>query len=281
MDINLNTLIKERYAKMSPNQKIIATYILQNYDKAAFLTAQQLGETLGVSESTVIRFATFLDYEGYPQLSKALQDLVKNKITTVERLQLSMENSDGDSLQRVLSTDIFNLQRTLEEISPADFKVVVDEILKARHVYIISLRSAQALGKFLYFYLQLLLKNCVLLDESLFFEELKSLGPEDLVIGISFPRYTRMTVEGLKLALEKGAQTVAITDSVASPLARFAKHTLAAHSGMASFVDSFVAPLSLINALIISVGTRDNEKTAKELAQLEEIWDSFKIYYKD
>ncbi len=281
MEPNLRKRIQENYQKMSNNQKKIAGFILENYDKAAFLTAQQLGELLEVSESTVIRFAMYLGYEGYPQLNRALQDMVKNRISTVERLELSLENKKTDLLQRVMTTDMNNIKRTLEDNNAADFYSVVDEIIKAKNIYIISLRSASALGQFLYFYLHLILKNCHLINNGtdLFFEELAGIGPDDLVIGIAFPRYTRQTVEGLKYAQEKKARTVAITDSFASPLARFGQYVLAAHSGMASFIDSFVAPLSLINALIITVGTRENEKTGQALSQLEEIWDNFKIYY--
>lgn len=282
MENGLNKRIQETYRNMSTNQRLIANYILQHYDKAAFLTAQQLGETLGISESTVIRFALFLEYEGYPQLHRALQDMIKNKISTVERLQLSLDNTDTNIPEKVLTTEIHNLKRTMEELDPKEFDTMVDEILQARNIYIISLRSASAVGRFLFFYLHLLLNNCRFIDGSgLFFEELSTIGPQDLAIGISFPRYTRQTIEGLKYAQERGACTLAITDSVTSPLARHARHTLLAHSEMASFIDSFVAPLSLVNALIIAVGTRDNEKTAATLAQLEDIWEAFMIYHKE
>jgi len=272
--------IQERFPKMSANQKLIANYLLQNYDKAAFMTAQQLGETLEISESTVIRFAAYLDYDGYPQLHKALQDMIKNKISTVERLHLSLDDKRHNIIEKVLNSDIANIRRTLEDINPQDFNKAVTQILKARNIYIISLRSATSLGQFLHFYLQLILKNCrIVSGMSVFFEDLIAVSPEDLVIGISFPRYSRQTIEGLKYAREKGAHTIAITDSVTSPLAPYAEYVLAAHSEMASFIDSFVAPLSLINALIIAVGTNESDKTTTALSQLEDIWDRFKIYY--
>lgn len=280
MKASLRKRIQENYQKMSTNQKLIANYLLQEYDKAAFMTAQQLGETLNISESTVIRFATFLEYEGYPELNKELQRMVKNKISTVERLHLSLENKQDNILERVFNTDIKNITRTMEEISPAYFNDIVTEIMNARNIYIISLRSATSLGQFLHFYLHLILKNCrIVSGMSVFFEELLALEPDDLAIGISFPRYSRQTIEGLKYAKEKGAHTIAITDSVTSPLAQYADFVLPAHSEMASFIDSFVAPLSLINALIIAIGARDSNRTSQFLSQLEEIWDTFKVYY--
>ena len=264
---------------MSANQKLIANYLLQNYDKAAFMTAQQLGETLNISESTVIRFATFLDYTGYPQMHKALQDMIKNKISTVERLQLSLDNKRDNIIEKVLKSDIANIRKTLEDVNPYIFNKAVSQILEARNIYIISMRSASSLGQFLQFYLQLILKNTrIVSGMSNFFEELIAVGPQDVAIGISFPRYSRQTIEGLKYAREKGAHTIAITDSVASPIARHADHVLVAHSEMSSFIDS-VAPLSMINALIIGVGLKEKERTTQSLRQLEDIWERFKVYY--
>lgn len=272
--------IQERFHKMSANQKLIANYLLQNYDHAAFMTAQQLGDTLDISESTVIRFATFLDYSGYPEMHKSLQDMIKNKISTVERLQLSVDNKRDNVIEKVLKSDIANIGRTLEDINPHVFSKAVAQIMEARSIYIISYRSASSLGQFLHFYLQLILKNSHIVGGiSNFFEELISIGREDVAIGITFPRYSVQAIESLKYAREKGAHTIAITDSVASPLARYADHCLVAHSEMTSFIDSFVAPLSLINALIIAVGTKDKDKTTQTLSQLEDIWARFKVYY--
>lgn len=280
MEPTLRKRIQLQYQKMSNNQKLIANYLLQNYDKAAFMTAQQLGETLGISESTVIRFATFLEYEGYPDLHKDLQGMVKNKISTVERLQLQLENRNRNILENVFKNDVDNISRTMEEINPDYFDSVVNQVLKARHIYIISFRSATSLGQFLHFYLHLILKNCrIVCSTSLFFEELVTIGPEDLAIGISFPRYSQQTIEGLKYTRQKGAHTLAITDSITSPLAQYAEYILTAYSTMNSFIDSFVAPLSLINALIIAVGSKESDRATEALSQLEEIWDTFKIYY--
>jgi DNA-binding MurR/RpiR family transcriptional regulator len=266
----------------SAGQKMIAEYLLLNYDKAAFMTAARLGAVVGVSESTVVRFAYALGYDGYPQMQRALQDILKNRLTTVDRLQMTAQDNNDHVVDRVLRNDMSNIRLTLEEISRDDFNEAVSMIISARNIYIISLRSATALGYFLNFYLHLLLKNCrIISGAGTVFEQLTAISPEDLVIGISFPRYSRQTVEGLKYAKEKGATTLAISDSVMSPLAKHARITLVAHSDMASFIDSFVAPLSVINALIIAVGTKESSRTEEALRQLEEIWQKFNIYYVD
>lgn len=280
MKTTLFKKIHDYYPKMSPNQKKIANYLLENYDTAAFLTARQLSEILSIGESTVIRFATFLNYNGYPELQKALRGIVKNKLSTVERLHSSLETNDKQHiLQTVFTSDIANIESTLDEINPADFDKVVEEILNAPRIYIISMRSAVSLGYFLHFYFYLLFQHCYLLtDSELFYEELAHIEKGDLVIGISFPRYSRSAVEGLKYAKNKGAKTIAITNSNACPMARYGDHVLISHSGNASFIDSFVAPLSLINALIIAVGEKENKRTTSTLKELEEIWAKFKVY---
>ena len=275
----LARLIQENYPAMSKSQKKIAEYILQHYDKAVFLTAHKLGKTLSVSESTVIRFAGLLGYDGYPELLKALQDMVRNKITTVERLQLSLKDKQPDILRRVFTTDADNIRRTLEELDTRSFNAAVEKILAARRIYIIGLRSAAAPGTFLHYYLQILLKNCSLIGLATFTEELAGAGPGDLVIGLSFARYARQAVEGIKLAREKGAATLAITDALTSPIAACSDITLLTRTENASFIDSFVAPLSLVNAIIIAVGTRDPERTANTLAEFEEVCRRFKVYY--
>lgn len=281
MESSLITRIRQLYPKMSGNQRRLAEYLLQNYDRAAFFTALELGKTLDISESTVIRFANFLGYSGFPELSKDIQGMVKNRITTVDRLKLSQTNPRQNILNYVLTTDMNNIEKTLENISREEFTKVVSAISKAKKIYIISLRSGAAIGRFLYFYLHLLLKNCSFVSgDGMIFEELVNAGPDDLVIGISVSRYTRQTVEGLKLAQGKGAQTLAITDSHTSPLARYGKYVLVAQCTMTSFIDSFVAPLSLINALITAVGSQ-NERSAEVLAQLEDVWEQFNTYYKD
>lgn len=282
MEATLITRIRQLFPEMSSNQRKLAEYLLQNYDKAAFLTALELGKNLDISESTVIRFANFLGYSGFPDMSKDIQYMVKNKITTVERLKLSTKNPRNSILDNVLTTDMNNIKKTMEDISREEFNKVVNIISNARKIYIISLRSGTSVGRYLYFYLHLLLKNCTFISgEGLFFEELINVGPKDLVIGISIPRYTRQTVEGLKYAREKGAQTLAITDSHTSPLARYGQYVLITHCAMTSFIDSFVATLSVINALITAVGSKDKVRSEEVFAQLEDIWDAFNIYYTD
>lgn len=282
MEPSLTTRIRQLYPEMSSNQRKLAEYLLQNYDSAAFLTALELGKNLDISESTVIRFANFLGYSGFPDMSRDIQDMVKNKITTVDRLKLSTKSPRHSILDNVLTTDMNNIKKTMEDISREEFNNAVEAISSARKIYIISLRSGSSVGRFLYFYLHLLLKNCTFIGgDELFFEKLIDVGPQDLVIGISIPRYTKQTVEGLKYAREKGAQTLAITDSHTSPLARYGQYVLITHCTMTSFIDSFVATLSVINALITAVGSLDKSRSEEVLAQLEDIWDTFHIYYKD
>lgn len=287
MDKNLNEnkdlmrLIQIKFQRLSKGQKLIAEYILNNYDKAAFMTAAKLGISVGVSESTVVRFANELGFSGYPKLQKALQELIKNKLTTVQRLELSNEYiSDSDSLKGVLKADIENIRATLEKINPDVFEEVVNEIFKANNIYILGLRSSTAVAEFLGFYLNIILQNVrtVRYGISDIFEQMINVKQGDLVIGIGFPRYASKTIAALDFSKNKGAKVVAITDSLISPLAAKADLTLIAQSNMASFVDSLVAPLSLINALIISVGMREKENIADIFGSLEAIWQDYNVY---
>ncbi|MDO5039958.1 MurR/RpiR family transcriptional regulator [Clostridium sp.] len=287
MDKNLNEnkdlmrLIQIKFQRLSKGQKLIAEYILNNYDKAAFMTAAKLGISVGVSESTVVRFANELGFSGYPKLQKALQELIKNKLTTVQRLELSNEYiSDSDSLKGVLKADIENIRATLEKINPDVFEEVVNEIFKANNIYILGLRSSTAVAEFLGFYLNIILQNVrtVRYGISDIFEQMINVKEGDLVIGIGFPRYASKTIAALDFSKNKGAKVVAITDSLISPLAAKADLTLIAQSNMASFVDSLVAPLSLINALIISVGMREKENIADIFGSLEAIWQDYNVY---
>lgn len=273
--------IKKAFSNMSKGQKRLAEYITTHYDRAAFLTAANLGKTVGLSESTVVRFAYALGYDGYPDLQKDIQEMVKQKLSTVERLELSADYLGNESiLKKVLQTDIENIKLTMEEISEKVFDTVVDEILKANRIYIIGLRSATSLAYFLGYYLNLILRNVNIVTLGLndLFEQLLAAGKGDVVIGISFPRYTRNTVEAFKFAKELGATTIAITDSNLSPLGRIADHTLTAKSDMASFVDSFVAPLSVINSLIIAVGMKEKDKISKSLKVLEDVWENYRVF---
>ncbi|WP_044039784.1 MurR/RpiR family transcriptional regulator [Clostridium bornimense] len=278
---DLMRTIQVKFPRLSKGQKLIAEYILKQYDKAAFMTAAKLGDSVGVSESTVVRFANELGFSGYPKLQKALQELIKNKLTTVQRIELSnnyitMENA----LKGVLKSDMENIRVTLEKINPKIFDEVVNCIFNAKRIYIIGLRSSTALAEFLGFYLNLILDNVkvVAYGVSDIFEQMINISKDDLVIGIGFPRYAARTIEALNYAHGKGTKVVAITDSLLSPLATKSDYTLIAQSNMASFVDSLVAPLSVINALIIAVGLREKEKISSIFTGLEDIWEEYKVY---
>lgn len=278
---DLMKLIQERFSKLSKGQKLIAEYILNNYDKAAFMTAAKLGVAVGVSESTVVRFANELNFSGYPKLQKALQELIKNKLTTVQRLELSNDFvSDGDALKGVLKADTENIRATLEKINPDIFENVVNSIYKAKTIYVIGLRSSTALAEFLGFYLNIILKNVRIVSYGIsdIFEQVINIKEGDLVIGIGFPRYATKTIDILDFAKSKGAEVVALTDSLLSPLAAKADYTLIAQSNMASFVDSLVAPLSVINALIIAIGMREKSNISNTFNNLETIWKEYNVY---
>ncbi|GKX66580.1 MurR/RpiR family transcriptional regulator [Inconstantimicrobium mannanitabidum] len=285
MDINnqpdLMRLIQIKFPRLSKGQKLIAEYILKYYDKAAFMTAAKLGVSVGVSESTVVRFAIELGFSGYPKLQKALQELIKNKLTTVQRLELSNDYiSEENALKGVLKADIENIRATLEKINHKTFEEVVNNIFSAKRIYIIGLRSSSALSEFLGFYLNLILENVNVVGNGIsdIFEQMINLGKGDLVIGIGFPRYAVKTINALAFAQSRGAKVVAITDSLLSPLAAKSDYTLIAQSNMASFVDSLVAPLSVINALIIAVGMREKDKISATFNNLEEIWKEYNVY---
>lgn len=278
---DLMRLIQGKFIRLSKGQKLIAEYILKNYDKAAFMTAARLGVAVGVSESTVVRFANELGFSGYPKLQKALQELIKNKLTTVQRLELRNDYfSDGDALKGVLKADMENIRATLEKINQNTFQDVVKSIFEAKRIYIIGLRSSTALAEFLGFYLNIILQNVKVVSYGIsdVFEQMINVGEGDLVIGIGFPRYAAKTIDTLAFSQDRGAKVVALTDSLLSPLATKADYTLIAQSNMASFVDSLVAPLSVINALIIAVGMREKENISNVFENLEEIWKNYNVY---
>ena len=278
---DLMRLIQGKFIRLSKGQKLIAEYILKNYDKAAFMTAAKLGVSVGVSESTVVRFANELGFSGYPKLQKALQELIKNKLTTVQRLELRNDYfSDGDALKGVLKADMENIRATLEKINENVFEDVVKSIFEAKRIYIIGLRSSTALSEFLGFYLNIILQNVKVVSYGIsdVFEQMINVSEGDLVIGIGFPRYAAKTIDALAFSQDRGAKVVALTDSLLSPLATKADYTLIAQSKMASFVDSLVAPLSVINALIIAVGMREKENISNVFAGLEEIWQNYNVY---
>ena len=284
MNHDILTLIQENIHTFSKGQKRIANFILDSYDKAAFMTASRLGKRVGVSESTVVRFAAELGYDGYPDMQKSLQKMIRNRLTSVQRIEVTNDRiGDQDLLSMVLQSDIEKIRLTLEELDRDSFEHAVDAIVSARKIYIIGVRSSASIATFLTFYFNLIFDNVVEVSAntaSEVFERLLRVGEGDVVIGVSFPRYSIRTVQAMSFARDRGATTVAITDSEASPLAPICTYTLKARSDMASFVDSLVAPLSLVNALLVAVSRKKNDDLAHTFQILEGIWDEYGVYEK-
>ena len=284
MSRDILTVIRNSMSTVSKGQKLIGRFILENYDKAAFMTASRLGKTVSVSESTVVRFAAELGYDGYPAMQKALQEMIRSKLTTVQRIEVSNDRlGDQDVLTKVVQSDIEKIRMSLEEMSRQEFSAVVDAIVGARRIYILGVRSSAALSDFIAFYFNLIFDNVSQVQTTLaseMFEQMLRVGEGDLVIGISFPRYSTRTVRAMEFARDQGATVVAITDSEMSPLYDTAKYRLLAKSDMASFVDSLVAPLSIINALIVAVGRKKAAEVTETFQRLEQIWDEYKVYEK-
>ena len=281
---DLITKIQSELPSFSKGQKQIARFILEHYDKAAFMTASRLGVTVGVSESTVVRFATELGYDGYPHLQRALQEMIRNKLTSVQRMEVAGDRMGGrDVLQTVLHADTDMIRVTLDEIDRDAFQGAVDALMGAKRIYILGVRSSSALASFLGFYFNLLFENVTLVHTnsvSEIFEQVLRIGPGDVLFGISFPRYSKRTLSAMKYARDRGARVIALTDSQLSPLARVADHVLLARSDMASFVDSLVAPLSVINALIVAVGMSRLYEIEQTFNKLERIWEEYDVYEK-
>ncbi|BDF70909.1 N-acetylmannosamine kinase [Oscillospiraceae bacterium] len=284
MSKDILSVIQSNMNGFSKGQKLIANFILESYDKAAFMTASRLGKTVNVSESTVVRFAAELGYDGYPAMQKALQEMIRNKLTSIQRIEVSNDRiGDQDILSMVMQSDIEKIRMTMEETDRHSFSQAVDAIVAARRIYILGIRSAAAISSFLGFYFNLIFPDVVVIHAtsvSEVFEQLLRIGPDDVIIGISFPRYSRRTVKAMQFARDRGATVVAITDSEVSPLAPTADHTLMAKSDMASFVDSLVAPLSLVNALIVALGRKLNNDLSATFGALEKIWDEYEVYEK-
>ena len=281
---DLITKIQSELPGFSKGQKQIARFILEHYDKAAFMTASRLGVTVGVSESTVVRFANELGYDGYPHLQRALQEMIRNKLTSVQRMEVAGDRMGGrDVLQTVLHADTDMIRVTLDEIDRDAFQGAVDALMGAKRIYILGVRSSSALASFLGFYFNLLFENVTLVHTnsvSEIFEQVLRVGPGDVLFGISFPRYSKRTLSAMKYARDRGARVIALTDSQLSPLARVADHVLLARSDMASFVDSLVAPLSVINALIVAVGMSRRDEIEQTFNKLERIWEEYDVYEK-
>lgn len=276
--------IQNELPSFSKGQKQIARFILEHYDKAAFMTASRLGLTVGVSESTVVRFATELGYDGYPHLQRALQEMIRNKLTSVQRMEVSSDRMGGrDVLQTVLHADMDMIRMTLDELDREAFQGAVNALLGAKRIYILGVRSSSALANFVGFYFNLLFNNVSLVQTnsvSEIFEQILRVGEEDVFLGISFPRYSKRTLSAMRYSKDRGARVIALTDSHLSPMSRVADHTLIAKSDMASFVDSLVAPLSVINALIVAVGMSRKTEIEKTFNSLESIWEEYDVYEK-
>lgn len=284
MNSSLLASMEANLRRLSKGHKKIAAYITENYDKAAFMTAAALGNKVGVSESTVVRFATEMGFKGYPELQRELQQMIKSKLTAVQRMEVSESLiGDGDIISSVLSGDIELIRETAERTSRTDFQNAVQEINRARRIYILGVRSSAALASFLAFYFNLVFDSVVLVDTSSaseMFEQMFRIGEEDVCIAISFPRYSKQTVSALRFIADRGAKIIAVTDTEKSPIALYANHLLVARSDMASVVDSLTAPLSLINALIVGVTLSRREEVYNNFNKLEGIWDEYQVYEK-
>ncbi len=284
MSRDILSVIQEQMPTFSKGQKLIANFILQSYDKAAFMTASKLGKTVKVSESTVVRFAAELGYDGYPAMQRTLQEMIRNKLTSIQRIEVADDRmGNHDILSMVMHSDMEKLRMTLEQIHREDFDGAVQDIVKAKRIYIIGVRSASAISTFLAFYFNLIFDNVThvtAVSASEIFEQLLRVGGDDVVIGVSFPRYSKRTVKAMEFARDREAKVVAITDSEASPLAAAAQRLLVAKSDMVSFVDSLVAPLSLVNALIVAIARAKKQELSQNLEELEHIWAEYEVYEK-
>ena len=277
-------ILQDAASSFSKGQRRISQYIMEEYDKAAFMTAAKLGKTVGVSESTVVRFAVSLGFDGYPSMQKAMQEMVLNRLTSVQRLEVASDRmGDQDIVSMVLQSDMDKLRRTEETLSREDFHKAVDAIVAAKRVFILGVRSTAPLASFLGYYLRYLSDNVQVVTTSgsgEMFERIVGVNADDAVIAFSFPRYSTATVKGARYCASAGATVIGLTDSKLSPLAQECDIVLLAKSDMVSLVDSLVAPLSVVNALIVGVTARRSVELAKRLDALENIWSDYDVYEK-
>lgn len=276
--------IERQMPTFSKGQRAIARYLLEHYEKAAFMTASKLGATVGVSESTVVRFASEVGCNGYPQLQKRLQEIIRNRLTTVQRIELTSEQmSRSDVVNKVLHADIDRIKNTMENIDMDSFNAAVDCIINAKTIYILGVRSASSLARFMGFYFTHIFPDVRVLNttnSSEMFEQMFRISKDDVMICMSFPRYSQRTIKAARLARTRGTPVISITDSPDSPLAQESDSCLCASSDMASFIDSLVAPLSLINALIVAISLEKEQEVSETFAELEKIWDEYNVYEK-
>lgn len=287
MEIKYDTMsrINEKYNKMSKSHKRIAEFIMDHYEQAAFMTAARLGQTVGISESTVVRFAYSLGYEGYPEFQDDLADWVKSKLNSVQKIGAKYgKSTQSEILTSVLSADMSKIEDTMEHVDPHAFETAVDTLLDAKHVYIIGIRSCEPLARFLHFYLNMIRGDVVLVDStstSEFFEQMIRIDEKDAVVGISFPRYSMRTLKAMEFANDRNAKVISITDSIHSPMCLYSSCNLMARSDMVSIVDSLVAPLSLINALVVAMCLKRPDDVRKNLDILGNVWENYQVYGSD
>jgi len=284
MSSDILTLLQNNAPTFSKGQRLIAKYITESYDKAAFMTASKLGKKVGVSESTVVRFAVELGYDGYPSMQKAIQEMVLNRLTSVQRIEVASDRfSDQDVVATVLQSDIEKLRQTGDMLDRAEFAEAVEAILETDRIYILGVRSAAPLANFLGYYLNYMSPNIHVVTTSgqgEMFEKIVAVKPEDVVIAISFPRYSSATVNAAQYCRQAGAKVIALTDSRMSPLGQHSDCVLEAKSDMVSLVDSLVAPMSIINALIVAIASRRESRLAEIFTSLEQVWDQYHVYEK-
>ena len=284
MESDLLTRLNDELKTFSKGQRAIAKFILDNYDKAAFMTAGKLGKIVGVSESTVVRFAADLGYDGYPAMRKALQEMIRNRLTSVQRIEVAKDRiDDKEIIKSVISSDMQNLQASLEALDRGSFDAAVNAIVEAKNVYIVGMRTSTALASFMGQYLNLLRDNVKVINNtaaSEIHEQIIRIGEGDLFLGISYPRYSSHTVDAMQFAKKMGARVIEITDIKASTIAYIADISMFAKREMVSFIDSLVAPLSLINAMIIAVARRNKDAVSETFTRLENIWMEYDVYEK-
>ena len=284
MSYDILAILQEKAPTFSKGQKRIARYITEAYDKAAFMTANRLGKTVGVSESTVVRFAVDLGFDGYPSMQKAMQEMVLNRLTSVQRIEVANDRlGNQDVVSMVLHSDMEKLRQTGETLDREEFSAAVNAILKAKRVYILGVRSVAPLANFLGYYLNYMFNNVHVISgvsAGEMFEKIVGVNSEDVVIAFSFPRYSSSTTKGAQYCRSAGATVIGFTDSKLSPLGQCSDHVLIAKSDMVSLVDSLVAPLSIVNALIVAIASKKEKELSQTFANLERIWDEYDVYEK-
>ena len=284
MSTDILSILKERTPEFSKGQRRIAQDIIESYDKAAFMTASKLGKNVGVSESTVVRFAVDLGFDGYPSMQKAMREMVLNRLTSVQRIEVASNTlADQDVVSMVIQSDIDKLRRTSETVDREEFQAAVNAVIEAKRVFIIGVRSAAPLANFLGYYLNYMFNNVHIITASgtsEMFEKIVGVNSRDVVIAFSFPRYSTATVKAAQYCRSTGANVIAITDNRQSPLGQNADHVICAKSDMVSLVDSLVAPLSVVNALIVAIASRREKEVQRTFETLEHIWDQYHVYEK-